>query len=348
MVATGLKMLAKRDSAFRIKPSLDPDLARWCILFMKNCTQDHVEACAPVLLEMHLKSKALFSEFAGRWPDAFGYEEEGMVMLSTTDAGLQEEITLADHAAKLGLKTEVLKGADACRGRIGIESKAIGGVHYLDDAQIAPHAFVEKLQAELAAAGVEFQWGTQATGWSASLKALTTVKDDVEADAYVVAAGTWSGELAKSIGLDLPLQPGKGMNFENKGGPRPLRPFILKEARVAVTPMPSFVRFGGTLELGEWDAKPDKKRVAGMMKSIEDSLPGTKIEDPNQVWTGFRPCSPDGMPYVGKYPETERVVFATGHAMMGLSLAPVTGEMVSDLIEGTVDTDPRLAPGRFS
>lgn len=348
MVATGLKMLAKRDSAFRIKPSLDPDLARWCILFMKNCTREHVEACSPVLLELHLKSKVLFKEMADRCPDAFGYTEAGMVMVCTSEEGLEEEKQLAAQAARLGMQVDVLEGNTACRERIGVDSIAVGGVHYRDDAHVSPRAFVERLQEELSRAGVTLNYETRAQGWSAGIKALVTNHGEVEGDAFVVAAGTWSGELASSLGLDLPLQPGKGMNFENKGGPRPNCPYILKEARVAVTPMPGFVRFGGTLELGEWDAHPDKRRVAGMMKSIEASLPGTKIEDPNQVWTGFRPCSPDGMPYIGTFPEAENVVFATGHAMMGLSLAPVTGEMVADLIEGTANSDPRLAPGRFS
>jgi len=351
MVETGLKMMAKRDSPFRIKPSLNADLARWCLLFVRNCTKAHVDRCAPVLLDLHLESKKLFLDFAKVFGNDFGLTQRGMLMLCKTEAGLHEETEVAEMARNLGLAANVLSPTEIAQVETGVRTDALGAVHFVDDCHLAPHVFVHRLQEELASRGVAFSWETEVKDWGVGPHAIVTTQGMIEADVFVIAAGCWSGKIAKHLGLDLPLQPGKGMHVSvSNPAKTPATAMLLKEARIAVTPMGGGIRFGGTMELGEWNLAPDIVRARGMVSNIPRYLPDFSEADfpLDPVWTGLRPCSPDGMPYIGRSGRTESVVFATGHGMMGVSLGPVTGKLVAECVAGgTGSMSELLSPDRF-
>ncbi len=353
MVAEGVKMLAKRDSPFRIKPSLDPDLARWCLLFMRHCTHENVHRASPLLRDMHVESKALYLRLSDDLGGSFGLTQKGMLMLCRTEEGLKEEADVAARAHELGLRAEVLEASEVRARDAGVSEDVVGAVHFLDDCHLAPHTLVEKLRAAAESKGVEFRWSTDVSGLDASGDGrwrIATEQGNLDADWVVVTGGSWSGRLAKGIGLDLPLQPGKGQSvMVRQPAARPLTAMLLKEARVAVTPLEEGVRFGGTMELGEWSVKPDRTRSKAMLKRVPDYLPGfaaSSLVDLD-VWAGLRPCSPDGLPYIGTTSVADGIVFATGHGMMGVSLGPVTGKLVTEIIAGTRAVSPLLSPDRF-
>lgn len=127
---------------------------------------------------------------------------------------------------------------------------------------------------------------------------------------------------------------------------------ICTEARLAVTPMDGALRVGGTMELAGTDESITQRRVRGIMRAFPKYFPAFEESDFAKVkpWSGLRPVSPDGMPYIGRTQRWKNLTIATGHAMMGLSLAPVTGKIVSDLIVGE---EPLVAldlmsPNRFA
>ena len=131
--------------------------------------------------------------------------------------------------------------------------------------------------------------------------------------------------------------PGKGYSFTNEQPAHQLQiPAILCEARVAITPMAGQLRFGGTMEIGPINDKVNMKRVQGIVEAIPNYLPGLHVEMParEKVWYGFRPCSPDGMPYIGFGKHYNNLLLAGGHAMMGLSLGPATGQLIAELAAG--------------
>jgi D-amino-acid dehydrogenase len=111
---------------------------------------------------------------------------------------------------------------------------------------------------------------------------------------------------------------------------------ILTEARVAVTPMGDALRFGGTMEIAGLDKSINPARVHGIMKSAPQYFPEFAVEQFEGIepWAGLRPCSPDGVPYLGRTRQASNLIVATGHAMLGLSLAPVTGQIVADIASG--------------
>ena len=121
---------------------------------------------------------------------------------------------------------------------------------------------------------------------------------------------------------------------------------------MAVTPMGESLRIGGTMEIAGNDLSVNERRVEGIRKSVPGYFPRFSADDLRSVpvWSGLRPCSPDGLPFVGAVPGVEGAWVATGHAMMGLSLGPVTGEMMADLIGGGQSRFAleAVSPGRFS
>ena len=168
----------------------------------------------------------------------------------------------------------------------------------------------------------------------------------------MLCGGAWSSEMARRLRLSIPMQAGKGYSL-TLAHPRQLPRLcsILTEARVAVTPMGESLRIGGTMELSGIDLRIDPRRVRGIVRSIPAYFPEFHEHDFDGItpWSGLRPCSPDGLPYIGRAKRWQNLIVATGHAMMGLSLGPVTGELVADLIAGRAPslTIDALSPDRF-
>ncbi|WP_258932561.1 NAD(P)/FAD-dependent oxidoreductase [Flavobacterium oreochromis] len=165
---------------------------------------------------------------------------------------------------------------------------------------------------------------------------LVTSKGNFDVEEVVLATGAWSPNLAKKIGTDISLLPGKGYSFTLfEKNHKPSIPSILCEGKVAVTPMNNDIRFGGTMEITHTgDTKINKNRLQGILNTVNTFYPEMKVSMPNNrdVWYGFRPCTPSGMPIITRDKKIKNVILATGHAMMGLSLAPATGKLISEMI----------------
>lgn len=329
MVSTGLKLLGDRKSPFRIKPTLDPALARWCLLFSKSCTRAHVDTTARVLCDLHLASKQLYLDFAAESGYSFGLQSRGLHLVCETQQRFEEEIEVGEMGQKLGLSVSVSRGGMELNG---VEIMAHGSVHYADDCHLDPGRLLDCLFQDLQARGVEFEWGAESRFEGA--------------DGYVLACGAMSGQVGKSLGLDIPVQPGKGLSYTVEPPQSPDAPMIFCEARVAVTPMGRGLRFGGTMELGEWSFSVDHLRLQGMVKSVGRCIPAYSQMNRGPAWAGLRPCSPDGLPYIGPT-SRPNIWVATGHGMMGVSLAPVTGQLIAAAVRGE-PVDTSLLPERFA
>lgn len=204
--------------------------------------------------------------------------------------------------------------------------------------------------------GADFASGVEVDGIETKdgqVVALTAPGTRVEGRHFVIAGGSWTSELLKKVGLRLPLQAGKGYSLTLPSPPElPQLCSIFVEAKVAVTPMGGSLRFAGTMEIGGLDLSIDRNRVRGILKSVNGYFPEFSEDDFKGIepWAGLRPVSPDGLPYLGRIPGLGNLITATGHAMMGLSLGPVTGRLVADLLTGEAPfrSINQLAPDRFS
>jgi D-amino-acid dehydrogenase len=238
----------------------------------------------------------------------------------------------------------------------GVNMDIAGSVYFPKDCHLSPGQFMSSIENSLTESGAAFLWSTDVTGFVRDgnrLAALRTNHGEISADEFVIAGGSWSPLLAREIDLRLPMQAGKGYSL-TLPQPRQLPQIcaILSEARVAVTPMGGALRFGGTMELAGLNETITACRVQGIIKAVPKYYPNFREADfaGIQPWCGLRPCSPDGMPYMGRTAKWKNLTIATGHAMMGLSLAPVTGKLIAQTIDGEMpDIDlTLLSPDRFA
>jgi len=355
MVAMGLRMLLRSDSPFAITPRLDPELIRWCRLFAGNCNPGHVEKSAPLLRDLNLASRKLYEELSGAWGNTFGLTKRGLLMLCKSEHTFHEEAAFAEKAHALGLPAEVLSPSETAKTDPGVRMDIAGSVYFPQDCHLTPQDFVRALTGEVERAGGHICWDTEVTGWRTAgdrIAAARIAGSEVTADEFVLAGGSWSAESLRNLDLRLPLQAGKGYSM-TLAKPRQLPTLcsIFTEARVAVTPMGDTLRFGGTMEITGTDLSISERRVQGIVKSIPKYFPEFTPDDFRSapVWTGLRPCSPDGLPYVGRFRKHHNLCAATGHSMMGVSLGPITGKLVAALLsDEKTDIDIQaLSPDRY-
>jgi D-amino-acid dehydrogenase len=269
---------------------------------------------------------------------------------------LHEETETAQAATRLGVDVQVLDREETARLDPGIEMDVSGSVYYPRDCHLSPDRLMDALQDELINLGCEFRWQTDWTGFATEqnrIRAVETSSGGVEADEVVVCGGVWSTPIAERLKVSLPMQAGKGYSVTlDRTGQRPRICSILTEARVAVTPIDEAIRFAGTMEIAGLDESISQPRVRGIIRSIPKYFPRFEVEDfaACQPWCGLRPCSPDGLPYLGRTSGWDNVVISTGHAMMGISLAMISGRIASEIIEGIPAAIPNLellSPDRY-
>ncbi|CAA9194921.1 NAD(P)/FAD-dependent oxidoreductase [Flavobacterium collinsii] len=349
MIAQGMKWMFDSQSPFYVKPRLDANLIKWGLQFYKHANEKHVEKAMPALRDLSLLSKELYQDFA-KENNSFFYEEKGLLMLYKTDKVAHEMFHEAREAEKLGLEVDYLSGAAIAKLENGTKTDVLGGIHYKGDAHLYPQKFMQFIKEELKRLKVEIHSGTTVQDFVFDHHKITKIVTDkgiFATDEVVLAAGSWSPSLAKKLGVSVSILPGKGYSFTLKDkNHKPSIPSILCEGKVAVTPMNNDIRFGGTMEITHTgDTKINKNRLQGIINSINEFYPDMQVEMPENkdTWFGFRPCTPSGMPIITRAKKVVNLTFATGHAMMGLSLAPATGKIITEIISGkTTSVDTKM------
>lgn len=337
IVAQGIRWMFNSKSPFYVKPSLSGQLINWGLKFIKSANEGHVKRSGPHLTAINLLSKQLYEDLSKMPGFDFSFEKKGIVMYYKTEKVAEEEIHMAETAQKMGLDVEVLSAKEVQTLESEIELNVLGGVHYKCDAHLYPNKLNTQLISYLKQKGVRFVTGQpvkQIIRKQDKIVSVHTSEQQINGDMFIMAAGSWMPELLKLAGLQLPLMPGKGYSFTQDNPAKQLQvPAILCEARVAITPMSNHLRFGGTMEIGPINDKINMNRVQGIVESVPAYLPGLKLEMPKKenIWYGFRPCSPDGLPYIGFGSKYNNLLYAGGHAMMGLSLGPATGKLIAEM-----------------
>ncbi|MCV9930161.1 FAD-dependent oxidoreductase [Flavobacterium sp. LS1R49] len=344
MIAQGIKWMFDSQSPFYVKPRLSADLMNWGLKFYKHANKQHVEKAMPALCNLSLLSKELYQDFV-KENNSFFYENKGLLMLYKTDKTAEEIIHEGKVAECFGLKVDFLSKEDVAKLETGTSTNVTGGVHYKSDSHIYPQKFMQFIKEELTKLNVTIHNKTLVEDFVMKNNIVTEIITDMgpfTTDEVVLASGSWSPNIAKKLNRAISILPGKGYSFTlNDRNQKPSIPSILCEGKVAVTPMNNDIRFGGTMEITHTnDTKINKNRVQGIVNSINDFYPDLKIEMPKEeeTWFGFRPCTPSGMPIITRDKKIKNLTLATGHSMMGLSLAPATGKIVSEIISGKTTT----------
>ncbi|MER3524491.1 MAG: hypothetical protein C4326_10605 [Ignavibacteria bacterium] len=355
IIAQGLKWMLNPLSPFYVKPRLNREFLAWAWKFRQSCTTENVRRAAPLLRDLHNESLTLYKEFAALKEFDFELVERGLLILFRTDYGRRACQEEAELSHDLGVEARTLDAAAVQELEPDVEMRASGGLYYPGDCHLTPAKFVEGLARLLERRGVTLLSYTPALRLEVQgnrVVGVETPTGTLRADEFILAGGSWSPNLLKPLGIRLLLEAGKGYSMtiphQEK---KPLVPFICYEDRLAVTPMGNALRLAGTMELAGVDLSITRRRVDVMIARLQQYMVGVHPSDFDgvQPWAGLRPVSPDGVPYIGRFNALPNLIAATGHAMIGMSLATVTGKLVARIITNdTISYDMALlSPDRF-
>lgn len=340
MISQGIKWMFNSRSPFYVKPSLSWDLISWGLKFVKNANEKHVNHSAPYIRDLNLESSKLYSEISDDLEKSFDLHKKGILMLYKTEHTQEEEIHLAHTAQSLGLDVEILSKQQVQALEPNVKLDVLGAVHYKCDGHLHPPSLMASLMERLKKSGVKLLANEEVidvTYADRKIKSLETkTGKSLTADKYVFASGALLQETSKKAGIKVPIMPGKGYSFMTTDFDQKVEhPALLLEARVALTPMNGQVRIGGTMELAAINHDINMKRIEGIVNAVPEYYPEFELPLPEkkEIWHGFRPCSPDGLPYLGNSQKLQNLVIAGGLGMMGLSLGPAVGKTVSELVQ---------------
>ncbi|MDN3642760.1 FAD-dependent oxidoreductase [Lutimonas halocynthiae] len=337
VVRKGIEWMFDPSSPFYVKPRIDADFLRWAWAFNKSCSEKHVKTSMQVIRDIAVLSHELYQDISKEADFNFHFEKKGLLMLCKTEKMLEEEIEVAELAAKVDLEATVLDREGLKLLEPNLEVDAIGATFYKCDAHSTPAEFMSDLKKCLLKNGVEILKGQKVVDVDLKDNKIIAVKSDkglISGDEFVFAAGSWTGLIAKKLGMQLLLQAGKGYRINVTRDTGIKYPAILAEAKVAVTPMNGFTRFAGTMEINKINDDVNPVRVKAIARAAADYYPEVAIknEEMKNAASGLRPLSPDGLPYIGRTKNCTNLTIATGHAMMGWTMATGTGKLVSEVI----------------
>jgi len=348
-----LKWMFDPESPFYLKPRLDLDLLWWLWRFRAACKRTRMRRAMPILRDLNHASKELYDELASDDDLRFAYEQKGLLELFVTEQGARECTKAAELLQEFGIELNLLDAAQARAMAPNALPAVLGGVYSPGDVHIDPAEFTTQLARLAESRGARLRTSTEVLGFETSARrvsAVVTTRGDFCPHHVVLAAGAWSASLAKGLGIKLPVQPAKGYSITvTRPAKAPRVPLLLSEAKVAVTPFGETLRFAGTLELAGLDLSINRRRVAAIRRAVRKYHRCHEGGELIEIWRGLRPCTPDGLPVIGRSAAYEDLIIATGHGMKGICLAPITGNLVAQLVcdeEPLLDLTP-LSPERF-
>ena len=339
IITKGLKWMLDSASPFYVKPRFELDFLQWGWAFKKSANHKKVQESIPVIKDINVFSRELYQGIQDSGDFNFHYEQKGLLMAYQKEKCGEEEWEVGKKAIELGLKVEHLSKEEIQRLQPDANLQVKGGVFYHCDAHTSPHDFMRDMQKYLKANGVTILAEEEVIDMElvrGFITKMKTNKTEIHADEFVMAAGSWSSYLSKKLGIKMLLQAGKGYRINLHRNTGISLPTILLEAKVAITPMDGLTRLAGTMEIGGINHTINPVRVHAIASAAESYIEGLKItqEERLEAQCGPRPLTPDGLPYIGKTDQCKNLTIATGHAMMGWSLGPATGKLVSEIISG--------------
>ena len=357
IVKQGFKWMTNSKSPFYVQPRLSKSLVNWGMKFIKSANAKHVETSAIPLRDINLLSKKLYEDLCTVPGFSFYYANKGMLDFFRTDENAHHGEEMVEASKRLGLDATLLSKEDVQQMEPSLNMDIKGAVYFKCDSHMYPNKLMKDMIAFLTNNGVTINTNEVVKSFikeGKNIKGVITNASEYFGDYVVLAAGAWSGEVAATLNLNIPMAAGRGYSMTFEDLPFKIKqPIILSEAKVALTPMAkNKIRFGGTMEITSTNTPPRMNRVKGILESVKKYFPDADIPFPekDEIWFGFRPCSADGLPYIGKAGKYNNLIIAGGHAMLGLSLGPATGKLVSEIIndEATSINVKAFDPDRFN
>ena len=349
MLHKAAKWLLDPVSPLYIQPQLSSAWTRWMWRFLRSANRSTMLRSVAALTRLSQLSHNLYRRLDAESACAFGYTARGLLMLAHTDAGLASAIRDQQLVAQHGVRGEVLKPSEVYALEPSVAGACIaGGVYFPDEAHVEPLAVVQHLAHLAERMGAQIYPGLEVLDFGVrggSVTSVVTTRGTWTADQIVLATGAWSGRMAAKLGLDLPMLSGKGYAVIVPPPPRmPRHPMMLVDHKVAITPRGDSLRLAGTLELVGLDESVTRARVAAILRGAATVLSLAQPPEIREIWRGLRPCTPDGVPVIGRAPSLHNLFIAAGHQMLGLQTATGTAALLAALM---TDQPPPLDPAPF-
>lgn len=349
-----IKSLFQPDAPFRVKPTFEPKVLRWFWEFARRCRHrvmlesgHHLKAILDASMhEYHylVKEESIECEWKSSGLLYVHQTAKGMHEFGKTDQLLKNEFKVAAHRVE-GDELPLLDPA--------LKPGLAGAFLYEGDTMLRPDHLCAEWKLQLQAQGVEFLEHCKAISIereSHRIKFVITSNGPIACDHVVFAAGSWSSEWGADLGIEIPIQPGKGYSVTMKRPEIcPQYPMLFPEHRVGMTPFDDAYRLGSMMEFVGFDQSIPDKRIQQLKRSAEPYLKQPWTEEIFGTWYGWRPMTWDSLPVIGQAPGLDNVFLATGHNMLGLSLAPSTGRLLAEIVTNKkthIDPAP-YSPERF-
>jgi len=353
MVAKAIKYLLQPDAPFRVAPRFDPALFGWLLHFARRCNWRRFEEITRVKGPLLVRARQRLADLVREEALDCGFEELGTLYCWRDERAFAQSAWLPRALATVGVEIRTLDGAAARALEPAINDSIVAAYHNPGDAHLRPDRYVAELARRVRELGgnlVEDAAVTDFLGDGDRIDAVVAGDQRHAAQDIVFALGAWSPALAARIGLDLPIQPGKGYSITyERPGRAPRIPVVCKERSVCVTAWKDGYRLGSTMEFAGYDTSMNRVRLDALVRGAREYL--HEPEGPRRIeeWYGWRPMTWDDLPIIGRARNWRNLVLATGHGMLGVTMSAVTADLVRDIVLGKKpDLDPApFGPARF-
>ena len=349
-IGTAIKSFFDPHAPFRVKPRLSPAFCNWMWQFARRCTRRQMLAAGAHLKAILDSSINEYRQIVSeQWLDC-EWKESGLLHVLETEAGMRHfaetDKLLADQ---FGVEAQRIEGEELPGFDPAFKPGLAGAFYYRGDAFVRPDLLNAGWRRYLESNGVTFVENCKLSAVEKQgeyVKGLQTSRGSLTADRFVFAAGAWSAQLSSHLDCRIPVEPGKGYSVTmDRPGICPRYPMLFPEHNVGVTPFDEGYRLGSMMEFVGFDASIPERRILQLRESAKPYLVEPFTEQIQDTWYGWRPMTWDSLPIIGRVPRLENAYLATGHNMLGLSLAAATGRLIAEIIQ---DQPTHIDPTAFS
>ncbi|MFG0254426.1 MAG: NAD(P)/FAD-dependent oxidoreductase [Rhodopirellula sp. JB053] len=352
--SVAFKSLFNPQAPFRVKPRISPAMWNWMWQFAKRCNHQqvltvgkHLQAILDASMDEYreiMKEHAFDSEWAENGLLYVLRTQRAMDAFAKSDEMLTEEF---------GVSATRIEGDQLPSFDPGLKPGLAGAFHYTGDASVRPDRLNQQWVELLRGSGVQFLEDCELSSVEKEggrIRALVTTEEKLEADHFVFAMGAWSTRWSQELQCRIPIEPGKGYSLTMaRADSQPKYPMLFPEHKVGVSPFEDGWRLGSMMEFAGYDETIGDSRIQQLRDSARPYLVASVDGEAEEKWFGWRPMTWDSLPIIGRTKNLHNAFLATGHNMLGLSLAPSTGRLIAELVTGNqthIDATP-YSPSRF-
>lgn len=344
-----LKRIFRRASPLYIKPSLDIRQLAWLLNFAAKCTSRHMAHAVQARQRILQFSNQLYRDFFKKEKINCEWDQQGVLLVFKSQATMQSYNRNLAYLEQFGIEAKHYVGDALQKLEPALRDDLYGGVCHPVASHLRPDMLLREWKNLLIRDGVEIEEGCRLKHLQPDgdrIGHVETTQGVFSADTFILATGAWTPEVTAKLRFRLPVQPAKGYSITmDRPALCPRIPCLFEEKSVIATPWKSGYRLGGTLEFSGFNTRIVAKRIQNLKDAARQYLKEPLGEPVLEEWVGLRPMLYDDLPVIDRAPGWRNLLAATGHGMMGISMAPATGKLITEIVAGR---DPSIDVSPFS